>query len=401
MNSSLTLSWRTLVRRPRRLALFVMGVMVAAAMLIDMVMLAEGLQDSLAELLEATGYQVRVTPKGLLPFETEAGILQSDAWADSFLADPRVREARPVWGRTVYVSSLARQESVGAEPTASFALGVPAGSSPILRLLDGREPESGELLLSPALAGALASTPGDSLWLGLQPDAALGGLRRRRAFRVAGVADFVFAPETAYNLAVTLEDLWELAGATRQPAALILVRVDSDEDAYAVANDFGTRVRGADVYAIPEIIEAAGDRLTYFQQLSLVLGTLSLGVAFLLIATLLTLSVNERWSEIAALRAIGVTRRRMLAQVAWQGLVIACAGTVGGLLLGLLLARYLDTILMRFPGLPVEVSFFVLRAPDAALAVATLVLTGLVGGLYPAWRAASVNIAGALRENIE
>ena len=400
MNSSLTLGWRTLVRRPRRLALFVTGVMVAAAMLIDMVMLAEGLQSSLAELLEATGYQVRVTPKGLLPFETEAGILQSDAWADSFLADPRVREARPVWGRTVYVSSPAPRES-GVAATASFALGVPAGSSPTLRLLEGREPERGEILLSPALASELATTPGDSLWLGLQPDAALGGLRRRRAFRVAGVADFVFAPETAYNLAATLEDLWALAGATRRPAALILVRVDSEEDAYAVAGDFRTRVAGADVYAIPEIVEAAGDRLSYFKQLSLVLGTLSLGVAFLLVATLLTLSVNERWSEIAALRAIGVTRQRMLAQVAWQGFFIACAGTVGGIVLGLVLARYLDTILTRFPGLPVEVSFFVLRAPDAMLAVATLVLTGLVGGLYPAWRAASVNIAGALRENIE
>ena len=68
---------------------------------------------------------------------------------------------------------------------------------------------------------------------------------------------------------------------------------------------------------------------------------------------------------------------------------------------GLIIARYLDSILLRFPGLPVDVSFFVLQPGDAALSVAVLIATGMIGGLYPAWRAASVNIAGALRESFE
>ncbi len=399
MRSAISLAWRTLVRRPRRLALFTAGVAIAAATLIDMVMLAEGLQHSLADLLETTGYQVRATPKGLLPFETEAAIPNSLRLAATFLEDRRVTEAVPIWGQTVYVI----RESGGsrAAPLATFGMGIPAGTTPIVRLQEGAAPAAGEILLSPGLAAELGVELHDTLTIGLDPDPAVGMLRRRRRVRVAGIASFVFAPAGSYNIALPLEELWAMAGTTLDPAALVLVRVARDADAYAVARDFRERISNADIYAIPEIIEAAGDRLTYFQQLSLVLGTVSLGVAFLLVATLLTLSVNERWSEIAALRAIGVTRGRMLMQVAWQGLVIASFGTLAGLGAGLIIARYLDSILLRFPGLPVDVSFFVLQPGDAALSVAVLIATGMIGGLYPAWRAASVNIAGALRESFE
>jgi putative ABC transport system permease protein len=398
MISALSLGWRTLVRRPRRLALFVAGVTVAAAVLIDMVMLAEGLQRSLADLLKATGYQVRVVPKGLLPFESGAAILEADSLTRVIAADPRVAEAIPFWGQTVYVARPDRADVVRS----TFGYGAPAGSEPALRIRAGETVvRSGQLVVDPLVAETFAVQPGDSLLVGLDPDPAVGSLRRRRVMEVAGIADYMFAPEGSANISLAITDLWAMAGTTSRPAALILIRVARDEDAYAVAQDYRVRLPQVDVYAIPEIIEAAGDRLTYFQQLSLVLGTVSLGVAFLLVATLLTLSVNERWGEIATLRALGVTRGRMLTQVAWQGLLISAAGTVIGLAVGTAVARYLDRILVAFPGLPVDISFFVLERGDAGVAVTLLVGTGLLAGLYPAWRAASVNISAALREEIE
>lgn len=398
MINVLSLAWRTLVRRPRRLVLFVAGVTVAAAVLFDMVMLAEGLQRSIGEILEATGYQVRVVPKGLLPFEGGASIRDSRALAAELGTDPRVSEAVPLWGQTVYLSSPGGDP----RPTASFGYGAPVGTTPALRIRSGRTIQaSGDLIIDPIIAAEFGVGVGDTLLAGLEPDPAVGALRRRRTVRVVGVANFMFAAEGSATIGLPIEDLWSLAGTASQPAALILIRVAREEDAYGVAHDFRDRLMNVDVYAIPEIIEAAGDRLTYFQQLSLVLGTVSLGVTFLLVATLLTLSVNERWGEIAALRALGVTRGRMLTQVAYQGFIIAAAGTLIGFGAGLLVARYLDEILSDFPGLPVDVSFFVLDFSDAMLAIGVLMTTGLFAGLYPAWRAASVNIAAVLREEIQ
>jgi putative ABC transport system permease protein len=399
MSFTLSLAWRTLVRRPRRMALFVAGVTVAAAVLLDMVMLAQGLQDSLTGLLEATGYQVRVVPKGLLPFESGAAVINSRAVARQVQADPRVEEAVPLWGQTVYVS----RPGSDVAPLAAFSYGAPVRTTPALRIREGRTLQRpGELLIDRLLADELGLTVGDSLSVGLEPDPAVGALRSRMPVEVAGIADFMFASEGAWTVAAVIDDLWSMAGTEVEPAALVLIRVASEDDAYAVARDLRTQLSGiVDVYAIPEIIDAAGDRLTYFQQLSLVLGTVSLIVAFLLVATLLTLSVNERWGEIAALRAIGVTRDRMLSQVAWQGLLISAAGTIIGFTIGLVVARYLDAILTAFPGLPADVSFFVFQWDDALTSALLLVGTGLLAGLYPAWRAASVNIAQILREEIE
>lgn len=378
--------------------LFVAGVTVAAAVLLDMVMLAAGLQRSLLDLLEATGYQLRVVPKGLLPFESGAAIRGSDSLADLISQDPRVSEAIPLWGQTLYVT----RGDESSSPLATFAYGAPIGTQPALRVRQGHTIErSGEIIANRSVAEHFGIAIGDSLSVGLDPDPAAGSFRRRRSMRVTGFADFLFAQEGSATVAIPIRDLWEMSGTSNRPAAILLVRVAKDDDAFAVAHEYRGILPNVDVYALPEIVEAAGDRLTYFQQLSLVLGTVSLGVAFLLVATLLTLSVNERWGEIAALRALGVTRGRMLIQVAWQGLIISAAGTLVGLAVGLVVARYLDRILTNFPGLPVNVSFFVLEARDALISVGLLVATGLLAGLYPAWRAASVNISVVLREEIE
>ena len=43
-------------------------------MLLDMVMLSGGIDKSFSELLLSRGFQIRITPKGTLPFDTEASI---------------------------------------------------------------------------------------------------------------------------------------------------------------------------------------------------------------------------------------------------------------------------------------------------------------------------------------
>ena len=54
---------------------------------------------------------------------------------------------------------------------------------------------------------------------------------------------------------------------------------------------------------------------TYFRQISAVLTTITLFFGFLLITVLLTVSVNQRLGEIAALRALGFSRARVVADV--------------------------------------------------------------------------------------
>ena len=76
---------------------------------------------------------------------------------------------------------------------------------------------------------------------------------------------------------------------------------------------------------------AVDERLSYFRQLAIILGAVSLVVGFLLVTTLVTVSVNERVGEIAVMRALGVRRSRIVQQIVLEGLAHGAAGAVSGL----------------------------------------------------------------------
>ncbi|MDQ3556349.1 MAG: ABC transporter permease, partial [Gemmatimonadota bacterium] len=142
-------------------------------------------------------------------------------------------------------------------------------------------------------------------------------------------------------------------------------------------------------------------RLLYFRQLATILGSIALVVTALLVATIVTIGVRERWGEIATLRALGVRRARILAGVVAEGLALALAGCALGLPLGLWMAGRLDRILLAFPGLPANVTFFHWDTPRVLLAFATVVAVGALAGCLPGAAALRVPLGRALREEAE
>jgi putative ABC transport system permease protein len=144
-------------------------------------------------------------------------------------------------------------------------------------------------------------------------------------------------------------------------------------------------------------LEQVDARLSYFRQLAFVLGSISLAVGFLLVTTLMTVSVNERLGEIAVLRAIGVSRAHVVQQVVIEGVVIGLLGALLGLVLGLGTARYLNAILSDFPGLPSAIDFFLFQPRAAWTSLGLLLASAIVAGVYPSWRASSLPIATTLR----
>jgi len=80
-----------------------------------------------------------------------------------------------------------------------------------------------------------------------------------------------------------------------------------------------------------------------------------------------------------------------------QGVALTVSGGTIGIVLGLATARWLDTILRSFPGLPTSISFFVADRRPLAIAAVTLCAAGTLAGLPAAWRAIRAPIAGTLR----
>jgi putative ABC transport system permease protein len=385
---------KSLRRRPLRTALSLAGIAVASAMLLDMVMLSGGIETSFRELLLARGYQIRLTPKGTLPFDTEGSIRGASTVVRALRATAGVEAAGAILGSSIYgrgSDSLVTLFGYGIQPEAQGIYQVTAGS-------DLTPTDTLGLLLSETAAALLRASPGDTVTLvgRLDPQIARAAVGRRLAVRglVRWIYDHRGQPSVGTVLPV-MQRLTTEAEADR--ASLLLVKVADDGAVEGLAARLRERFPELAVNSVADLVVQAKRRLVYFTQLSYVLGGMSLIVAVLLVGTLLTITVNERLGEIATLRAIGVSRGTIVRQVLAEGAALTVLGAGLGILLGLATAEYLDAILTSFPGLPAAFSFFVPRADTLTLATVVLLGTGSLAGLYPAWLASRAPIAATLR----
>jgi putative ABC transport system permease protein len=115
--------------------------------------------------------------------------------------------------------------------------------------------------------------------------------------------------------------------------------------------------------------------------LSLLVG--GIGIMNIMLATVL-----ERTSEIGVRRAVGATRRDIRVQFLAEAVVICLLGCAIGLMLGQGISR----LISFYAHWPTVVSLF-----SILLATGVSSLVGIVFGLYPAARAARVNVIESLR----
>jgi len=230
-------------------------------------------------------------------------------------------------------------------------------------------------------------------------DPQLRSVTGRRSLVLVGVAHFIYLPAAQNAVALQLATLQAMRGEpARDRVSLFMVRASSNERVDSVLAAIERRLPTVTAVSIETAMRQVDERLSYFRQLAVILGVVSLAVGFLLVTTLVTVSVNERLGEIIVMRAIGVARVRVVLQVLLESTAIMVVGAVAGLGLGLATARYLNSILAAFPGLPERIDFFLFQPRDAWAALGMLAVAGVLAGVYPSWRGASLPIATTLRD---
>ena len=397
----LAFAWRSLVRQPARAALGILGVAAVGALLFDMLLLSDGLVTSMREMLERTGFDIRVTATGELP-RGGRRIANASAVTAAFAELPEVDRAlaiRFAEGRLAGARTDARQDDDDISPDRVGLEAVSGDGPQPWTVLRGRDATAlNEVVVNETLAAERGVRIGDRLPLRARCRSRSEVLPPTTV-HVVGVTEFPLVTDrhVVGSSMATLDAA--CGGNSADEADTVLVRSAGDVDATVAAL---LRMR-------PDLRPMTNEQIvgrvrrtgfTYFQQISTVLTTVTLGFALLLITVLLTVSVNQRLGEIAALRALGFSRARVVADVLCESVLIVGLGGALSLPLGVALANGLDGILTSMPGIPSGMHFFVFEPRALAWHGGLLAVTAVTAALYPMRLVATLPIASTLRDEV-
>ncbi len=126
--------------------------------------------------------------------------------------------------------------------------------------------------------------------------------------------------------------------------------------------------------------------------LAWIMSAIGLLMGVVVLTNTLLMSVAERTREIGTLTALGWSRGRVVVMILLEALVLALVGGLAGIGVGTLAIHRVTQVSVVRGFVEPDVSF----ALGVQTAVAAVVL-GLAASAYPAWRAASMSTAAALR----
>ncbi len=266
-----------------------------------------------------------------------------------------------------------------------------------------------EVILGYELARQLGVREGDSITL-ISPSGQLtpaGLAPRMKQLKVRGIFD---------------------SGHFEYDSAMALMHIEDAQRIFRLEGPTGVRAQLADLHEARavsrELSKTLGDGVsvrdwteqnrTWFaavqveKRLMFIILTLIVAVAAFNLVSTLVMSVTDKRADIAILRTLGATPASIMKVFVVQGAAVGLVGTLGGALLGLLVAFNIDTIVPAIEKvlgaslLPRDIYLLSRMPSDPAasdivpIIVIALVLS-LLATLYPSWRASRVNPAEALR----
>jgi len=277
------------------------------------------------------------------------------------------------------------------------------------KLTDLKSGEYG-IILGHELANSLGVYEGDRVTL-ITPQAtvtAVGVMPRLRRFKVVGVFEVGMHQFDSAMSYMHIDDASKLFGFKGNVSGVRLKLTDLFE-APAIARRLD-RVFGEEHW----VRDWTSQHTNFFRALKtektvmFIILLMVVGVAALNIVSTLMMTVNDKESDIAILRALGITPRSIMAIFMIQGAVIGLFGTLIGVAAGVPVALNVFEIVSYFEQvfntdfLPSDVYYISdvvadVRADEVITYAVSAFCITILATIYPAWRASKTLPAEALR----
>lgn len=208
-------------------------------------------------------------------------------------------------------------------------------------------------------------------------------------FHVAGIYETGQAFEDA-GVVIDLREAQILTGKPHQ-VQFYLISLRDPGQVEAVRADLAAKFPGIDFSLTSELGESTSD-FRVMQEMADQISLLAVFIGAVGMLNTMLMSVLERTREIGVLRSLGWRRRRVLGMILKESLVLGTVGGVCGIPLGLGMGG-----LISMAGIWGGAIGPLYTPRLFVQAVVVAMIAGVVGGLYPAWRAANLSPVEALR----
>lgn len=175
-----------------------------------------------------------------------------------------------------------------------------------------------------------------------------------------------------------------------------LVRVDPREDSLDeitadIETEFNTRERRVFVSQVQQQQEQFEEFFNQINQFLIALGAISLIVAAVTITNTILMSITEREGELGVLRAVGYPKFAIVRLIVSEATILGVIGMAIGMPVTLLIGGVINFYLLADP-----LAFTTTGLSYVVVGAALGLGVALLGGLYPAWKAANKRPVEAL-----
>ena len=358
---------RNLWRRPTRTVITLSGLGLGVGFTVALMGMALGVETTFTNLMSAGESDLLVEEKGVA--DASLSVI-AERTADRIRAHPQVKSvSRMVFGLTT---------APGLPMFMIYGLDPREAKINDYRIREGRRMQrEGEIILGRLAANSLEKTVGEKIRVSGMRLTIVGIYENGSAFEDTGAT-------------MLLRDAQRLFDKPRQVSFLGIAvhdRERADEVARLLEQQF------------PDLMISTTttftERMQDFRNMEVMLDTLiglTMLVGGIVMMNAMLMSVFERTQEIGVLRALGWRRRRVMRMVLIEALGLSLLSGVAGVGIGVGLNRLLGLIPL-FGALlePIYTGTMFVKIGVLVLAL------GVLGGIYPAWRAAGLRPIEALR----
>lgn len=201
-------------------------------------------------------------------------------------------------------------------------------------------------------------------------------------FRVAGI----YSPQSGARVKMSL-DAMQKAQEVEGKCTFIFIKLQNPDQIDEVAARIDRELPGNTIQPTREVFTSFEKNIPYLGVFLRVLVGLAAVVSALVVMLAMYTTITERTREIGILKAMGASRGYIVGVIEKEAILISFIGLIAGFILSVI-AGYL---IHKAYGLIFEYSW-----QWALVAAAIGLIGGILGALYPAWRASNLDPVNAL-----